>query len=129
MTINSLNYNGTEEKKRLGAYIKSRRMSLGKSLHWLAEKLGVTPTHVRDIENGNRQIPLNRLGELSKHLEIPDSEIAEFYRLAIALRAVRYEDVGQLHSVSEYAHVAYRLAKDFALPDAEWQHILNQISK
>lgn len=58
------------EKGLLGNTIRQARIDRGLSQEELAEKIGVTPTHIKHMESGHRQPSINVLYELTKVLYI-----------------------------------------------------------
>ena len=58
------------ERGLLGNTIRQARIDNGLSQEELAEKIGVTPTHIKHIESGHRQPSINVLYMLVKELNI-----------------------------------------------------------
>lgn len=55
----------------IGSRIRSRRMQLGKSQEWLAEKLGLTFQQVQKYEKGTNGVRGSRMQQIANALEVP----------------------------------------------------------
>lgn len=64
----------------LGGAIAAIRESEGESLAQFAEKLGISRTHLSDIEHGRRSVSLGRAAQFASAL---DQNQAQFVRLAL----------------------------------------------
>ncbi|MEE0241086.1 MAG: helix-turn-helix transcriptional regulator, partial [Ruminococcus sp.] len=60
----------TIQYKDMGARIRAQRERLGYTREQLAEKLGVSPQFVADIEYGNKGISIKRLYLLCQVLDV-----------------------------------------------------------
>jgi transcriptional regulator with XRE-family HTH domain len=69
----------------LGKTLRERREDSGRSLRAVAEKAGISPTHLSEVERGVKEISLGRLDALAHALDVPVGEI--FLDIAIALGA------------------------------------------
>ena len=56
--------------KRVGAIIKNRRRELSYSQSYIAEELGVSVSHISNIENGRREIGAYHFSKLSDILNV-----------------------------------------------------------
>jgi len=69
----------------LGEALRSRREELGLSLRAAAERAGISPAHLSEVERGRKEPSLAKLAALSGALETTPGEL--FLDLAIALGA------------------------------------------
>jgi transcriptional regulator with XRE-family HTH domain len=60
---------------RLGARIRARREALGLSQAALAEKVGITPNYVSNLERGLKLPTLDTLVAIAKAINVPSSEL------------------------------------------------------
>lgn len=69
----------------LGHALRERREESGRSLRSVAERAGISPTHLSEVERGVKELSLGRLGGLARALDVPVGEL--FLDMAIALGA------------------------------------------
>jgi transcriptional regulator with XRE-family HTH domain len=69
----------------LGEVLRGRREERGLSLRAAAERAGISPAHLSEVERGVKELSLGRLAALARALEVPVGEV--FLDLAIALGA------------------------------------------
>ena len=62
-------YKGRDIYKKTGAYIRELRMQAGLSVKELADKAGIKPSYVSNIENGAKQFSLQSLSAIAKALK------------------------------------------------------------
>lgn len=110
-----------------GMYVKTRREALGKSIRGLAAELGMTAAYLSDIEHGNRYAPKNHLEKMIKALKIDVfDETNMFYDLA-GQHNNYYVDFAAYVGQREVARKAIRLARDFNIPDSQWEDFIEII--
>jgi DNA-binding XRE family transcriptional regulator len=63
------NYKGPDIYKKTGAYIRELRIQAGLSVKELADKAGIKPSFVSNIENGAKQFSLQSLSGIAKALK------------------------------------------------------------
>ncbi|MFA6093764.1 MAG: helix-turn-helix transcriptional regulator [Elusimicrobiota bacterium] len=64
--------------RTLGEEIRRRRMELDIPLRKFAEKVDVSPAHMSDIENGNRNPSDELLAKIAENLRAPVDELKKF---------------------------------------------------
>jgi transcriptional regulator with XRE-family HTH domain len=69
----------------LGESLRTRREGLGLSLRGAAERAGISPAHLSEVERGRKEPSLAKLSALAEALETTPGEV--FLDLAIALGA------------------------------------------
>jgi len=70
----------------LGDVLRARREERGLSLRAAAERAGISPAHLSEVERGRKELSLGRLDALAQALETPAGEL--FLDLAVALGAI-----------------------------------------
>lgn len=66
-------------KSRFGLAIRQRRQEIGISQEVLAERAGLHPTYIGDIERGARNLSLENIEKLAKALQISISDLFAKY--------------------------------------------------
>lgn len=61
----------------IGSRIRSRRMQVGKSQEWLAEKLGLTFQQVQKYEKGTNGVRGSRMQQIATALDVPPAYFFE----------------------------------------------------
>ena len=69
----------------LGRALRERREESGRTLRAVAQRAGISPTHLSEVERGVKELSLGRLGGLAQALDVPVGEL--FLDMAIALGA------------------------------------------
>ena len=69
----------------LGQTLRERREESGRSLRAIAERAGISPAHLSEVERGVKELSLGRLDGLARALDVPVGEL--FLDIAIALGA------------------------------------------
>ena len=113
-----------------GEYIKQRREAMGLTMRVFAEKIGISPAYLCDIEKGNRKAPERFLTAFADALGItnPD-ELNAFYDLAGISKNGQHSDInGYMESVPS-ARVALRAAKDHNLTNEDWEELIRIIKQ
>lgn len=120
--------------KTFGECIRKRREELGISVRALAEKLGMSPVYLSDIERGNRNAPTGAnvkkdyMSKMIQELGIEEDETAAFYDLATATKGC-YVDITSYLDRSVNARIALRLANEGNIPDEEWLQFIARINE
>lgn len=116
------------DNKGFGLFVKQRREELGISLDEFEELSEIYKPFLIDIENCQREAPLNYLGVYQYILQIPNTEADLFLDLAYCSR-LNHPDINQYLSRTPKARELLRLAisKDFS--DEEFSNILSTIAK
>lgn len=112
---------------KFGAYIAKKRIGLGITLRAMAEKLGITPVYLSDIEKGKRNPPHKALLEkMAAMLMIAGEDRNHLFDLAGKGRGEVAADLTDYIRENEYVRKALRLAKEVATED-DWQQFLTQL--
>jgi transcriptional regulator with XRE-family HTH domain len=112
-----------------GEYVKLRREALGKSIRGLSSELDMTPAYLSDIEKGNRYAPKKHLVKMVEALNLRGENVNYFYDLAGKSRHGHFPDLTPYIDEKEIARVALRKARDFDIPDSEWQKFIDNMER
>jgi len=78
----------------IGQRIRKKRRAAGLSQDQLAEKIGISTTHMSHIETGNTKLSLAVFVELAKLLEVRTDEL--LYDVTPSGRGVSIDEINQL---------------------------------
>ncbi|MBT1017574.1 helix-turn-helix transcriptional regulator [Canibacter sp. lx-72] len=116
------------DNNEFGAFVAARRKELGITMRAFAEKLGIAPSFLSEIENGRRPVADTRLEDMASLLQLwGQVDRAEFFDLAARARDRAPADISQFIKESDLARVAMRRAKEANLSEAGWEHVLQAI--
>ena len=59
--------------------LKEKRAELGLSLAKMSEKIGVSRQYIYQVEEGIRNIPVNRIEDWAKAYELDPKQVAQIY--------------------------------------------------
>ena len=111
-----------------GEYIKKKRQEKGITLRGLADRLGIAPSYMSDIEKGKRNAPNQEtLNKMIDVLELTNDESNELLDLAATSKDTIAQDLTEYVSTNPNVRVALRRAKDLKLGDDEWIKIIDEI--
>lgn len=123
--------------RTLGEFIAEKRKKKQIPLRKFANDIKISAAYLSDLENGNRPFPSTGkgeelFGEIIKILDLTDEEIEEFTHLKdlsmLETNHISQEMVAYMKSVP-MAQTALRRAKDNNLTDADWEKIIEEISR
>ncbi|MCF0134000.1 MAG: helix-turn-helix domain-containing protein [Blautia sp.] len=115
-----------------GRCVRERRTELGLSVRGLAEKIGMSPVYLSDIERGNRNAPTSSstkndyLSKLIAELKLDKDEIPAFYDMAAASNG-NYSDISSYLNKNQSCRLALRLANEGDVPDEVWQEFVDRL--
>lgn len=113
-----------------GEYIKQKRQEKGITLRGFADKLGIVPSYMSDIEKGKRNAPNQEtLNKMIEVLELTEEESNELLDLAATSKYTIAQDLTEYVSNNPNVRVALRRAKDLELGDDEWIRIIEEYMK
>ena len=115
-------------KNKFGIYLKSRRREFNFTIREFAEQLNISPAYACDIENGNRNAPLQFLEKAINCLKIETSEIPYFYDLA-NYRQSNWPDINEYLAKTPNAREFLRIAKQKKLSDEDLSTLILSIDK
>lgn len=124
--------NALYDKYAFGKFIRKRRNELKLTIKQLAETMQISTIYLRDIEKGNRMLPLisqkgkENLKILVEALHISKDEEESFYKMFIAMRGFD-ESLQEYVKNNKYLLEAVRLSKEVNLSDEEWKYIIYYI--
>ena len=113
-----------------GKFVKSRRESLAIPQKVFAEKVGISPAYLSDIENGNRRAPEKYLARIAMILGISDpDELSEFYDKAGISQKGHHYDINVYIHDKPSARRAFRTAMDEGWTDDDWREFIEIIKR
>lgn len=114
-----------------GAFITEKRKTANITLRRFAEMIGIAPAYLSDIEKGNRYPPDKaKLDSIAQALQLSQDETNHLYDLAAAERENGIApDLPEYVMNTDKCRVALRMARDKGATNADWQKIINLLSK
>lgn len=111
-----------------GEFIKEKRQNKGITLRTFADKVGIAPAYMSDIEKSKRNAPTQEILEkMIIVLELSDDEANELFDLAASSKNAIAQDLKKYVSDNQNVRVALRKAKDLNLGDDEWIKIIEEM--
>lgn len=112
-----------------GAFVTSKRKLRDVSLRGFAERLGISPVYMCNIEKDRRPAPSAEVLEKMAALFMLDKADKElFYDLAARSRQERVSrDLPDYIMERDVVRVALRTAKDVDATDEEWQEFIERL--
>ena len=111
-----------------GEFIKEKRQNKGITLSAFADKVGIAPAYMSDIEKSKRNAPTQEILEkMIIVLELSDDEANELFDLAASSKNAIAQDLKKYVSDNQKVRVALRKAKDLNLGDDEWIKIIEEM--
>ena len=117
-----------QNMNKFGQYVKLKRKQNNIGLRDLADIIGISPSYLCDIENGNRCAPLNHLSNLIKVLKLDRCETVEFLDLAYSTRG-NFLDINEYLKATPMARLAVRTAIQHNLTGDEFLECVLQLKK
>ena len=115
-------------RDKFGTFVRNRRTELGITLRDMAEKLGISPAYLSDIEKGNRKAPLDHLEQLAALLCVEESEMEFFVDLSGCTHS-NWPELNEYLAENKGARDFMRLAKNMGLSGEEVLAAINQIAE
>ncbi len=115
-------------RDKFGHYVRERRLELGLKVRDLAEKLGISPAYLSDIEKGNRMAPLERLEQFASLLSVSEEEMDFFVDLSGCSHS-NWPEINDYLSKNKGARDAIRLARDLGMSDEEFFDIVTIMAR
>lgn len=111
-----------------GSYIREKRTKAEIGLREAAEKIGIKPTYMSDIETGKRYPPdKDKLEKIVNLLNMDQKEADIMYDLAGKERNETPPDLVDYIATNEKVRETLRLARDKNIPNSDWDEIKNFI--
>jgi len=118
-------------KNEFGQFIKNIRTYKGISLRRFAEKIGIAPAYMSDIENGHRPPPVHNmeiLNSITQHLSLNESEKQKMFDLATDVKDKNLvsPDIQPYIMQKDLSNVrvALRLARDTNADNSVWEEVI-----
>ena len=130
-----LAYKRTSEHKRrihmtFGEFVKEKRQSLNITLRAFADKLGIAPSYMSDIEKGKRNAPTQDILDMMVCvLKLNDHDKNRLFDLAAESKNEIAQDITEYVRDNKNVRVAIRRAKELNLGEEEWLQIIENMMK
>lgn len=113
-----------------GQYIRDIRQNRNITLRSVAERLGIAPAYLCDVEYNRRNpFDLDKLTRLSDILVLSKKERNTMYDLAGKTRNEAPPDITDYVIKRDYVSHALRMAKDLGAGEKEWQWFVNNLKR
>ena len=117
------------DKVIFGAFLKAKRNERGIVVRLMAERVGIAPGYLNDIESGRRTpIEFDLLDRIVETLNLSDEDRETFYDLAGKAREAAPPDLTGYINNTPKARVALRVAKKSAT-DEDWEYFAQYLEK
>lgn len=113
-----------------GKFVKEKRIAIQISLRSLARELGISPSYLSDIENGNRKaLSSEKLELLVNALRLNEEDAQTMYDLAGQALNELPPDVPQYLLKNDAAIAALRRAKELDASEEEWLKFIKELEE
>ena len=111
-----------------GELIKEKRLEKGITLRAFADKVGIAPAYMSDIEKSKRNAPTQEILEkMVSVLELSQEKSNELFDLAAKSKDGVAKDLKDYVSDNQNVRAALRKAKDLNFGDDEWIKIIEEM--
>lgn len=111
-------------------YLKEKRQQRGFTLRGFADKVGIAPSYMSDIEKSKRNAPTQDiLNKIADVLELTNDEQNMLLDLAATDKDAIAQDLTNYVSENSAVRVALRKAKELKLGEEEWLQIIEEMEK
>ncbi|MBR7041366.1 MAG: helix-turn-helix domain-containing protein [Clostridia bacterium] len=116
------------DRQGFGGFITRARLKKAMSLRETAEKLGISPMYLSDVERGRRSaFTLNKLRSFASITGLTGEETAEMFDLAGQDRGEVSPDVSEYINGNSYICAALRTAKSLNADKDDWTKMLDEL--
>ena len=116
----------------LGSYITQKRNERDMTLRGFAQKVGISPVYLCNIEKGRRPMTSDdKLEKMASVLMLDKTEKALLLDLAAKSKSIPIvaADLPEYINERDIVRVALRTAKDVDATDEEWQEFIEKLQK
>jgi len=116
----------------LGSYITLKRLERDITLRGFAQKVGISPVYLCNIEKGRRPMTDGTILEkMAAELLLDKTETALLLDLAAKSKSIPIvaSDLPEYINERDIVRVALRTAKDVEATDEEWQEFIEKLQK
>jgi transcriptional regulator with XRE-family HTH domain len=120
------------EQHTLGGFITRKRNERDMTLRGLAQKVGISPVYLCNIEKGRRPMTAEEtLDKIAAELLLNKDEKALLLDLAAKSKSIPIvaADLPEYINERDIVRVALRTAKDVDATDEEWQEFIEKLQK
>jgi len=118
-------------KNEFGQFIEKKRKEIGTSLRGFAEKVGIAPAYMSDIEKGHRPPPVHNmeiLNSITQHLSLNEAERQKMFDLATNVKDKNLVSPDMQPYIMQEdltnVRVALRLARDIDADNSVWEKVI-----
>lgn len=120
--------NEMDRYQNFGEFLIKKREERQITLRGMAEKLGISPTFLSDIEKDRRNPPeMDKLEQISTILVLNDEEKSLMLDLAGKKRNSVAPDLPEYIMERDYVSAALRTARDLDAGEAEWMRFVEEL--
>ncbi|MDR0196685.1 MAG: helix-turn-helix domain-containing protein [Oscillospiraceae bacterium] len=113
-----------------GGFLRYKRREYGYKLKCVAERLGITPEYLGEMEKDRKTNPSGDiLTGLIRFFELNEEETALFYDLHAKANGIVSKDISDYIMEKGIIRKAIRAAKEKSAPNAEWKDFIKRINK
>ena len=119
-------------EQTLGSFITQKRFEHDYTLRGLAQKIGISPVYMCNIEKGRRPLTSEEILEkIASAFMLDKEEKALFLDLAAKSKSIPIvaADLPEYINERDIVRVALRTAKDVDATDEEWQEFIERLQK
>ena len=120
------------DEQTLGCFITQKRMERDLTLRGFAQKVGISPVYLCNIEKGRRPMTAeDTLERIAAILSLDKDEKAKLLDLAAKSKSIPVvaADLPEYINERDIVRVALRTAKDVDATDEEWQEFIEKLQK
>lgn len=122
--VNEMN----ESYRNFGEFLQKKREERKITLRRMAEKMGITPPYLSDIEKDRRNPPeMEKLCQISRILNLSDEEETLMFDLAGKKRNSVAPDLPEYIMNRNYVSAALRTARDLDADEADWMRFVEEL--
>ena len=122
--VNEMN----ESYRNFGEFLQKKREERKITLRRMAEKMGITPPYLSDIEKDRRNPPeMEKLCQISRILSLSDEEETLMFDLAGKKRNSVAPDLPEYIMNRNYVSAALRTARDLDADEADWMRFVEEL--
>ena len=120
--------NEMDRYQNFGEFLIKKREDQKITLRGMAEKLGISPTFLSDIEKDRRNPPeMDKLEQISTLLDLNDEEKSLMLDLAGKKRNSVAPDLPEYIMERGYVSAALRTARDLDAGEEEWMRFVEEL--
>lgn len=119
------------DERTFGSFITQKREEHDLTLRGFAQRLGISPVYMCNIEKDRRPAPDDFLDTMATLLLLDDEEKSEMLDLAAKSKSIPTvaTDLPEYINEHDIVRIALRTAKHVDATDEEWQEFIERLQK